>query len=117
MQRSDGHVFTKLYIRVDNETGAIDVALETCAYHMHDASVYWERELRGPGAACDFVSRARAMLVVLLGAPTSSGAMFAGALPWYTLTFLPPGGTRCLLGLRPHELVRSLRSRWARKAR
>ena len=92
VQRSDGHVFAKLYIGVDNETGAIDVALETCTYRMHDASVYWERELRGPGAACDFVSRARAMLAALLGAPTSSGAMFAGALPWYTWTFLPPGG-------------------------
>ena len=40
VQRSDGRVFAKLYIRVDSETGAIDVALETCVYHMHDASVY-----------------------------------------------------------------------------
>ncbi len=83
MQRSDGHVFAKLYIGVDSETGAIDVALETCTYCMHDVSVYWERELRGPGAAYDFVSRVRAMLATLLGAPTSSGVMFAGALPWY----------------------------------
>ncbi len=83
VQRSDGHVFAKLYVGVDNETGAIDVVLETCTYRMHDMSVYWERELRGPGAACDFVSRKRAMLATLLGAPTSSGAMFAGALPWY----------------------------------
>ena len=40
MQRSNGRVFTKLYIGVDSETGAIDVALETCMYRMHDASVY-----------------------------------------------------------------------------
>ncbi len=100
VQRNDGstqRVFAKLMLsKMDPTTCAMKISIVTDTNRIRDARVLWERELRGPGAARDFVERARVMLVqrvsLLDCILVESYSADREATWWHEWDFLPPDG-------------------------